>query len=154
MTTCLYDKRTKTVVADTRNTDNGGARWLCDKIEKLPDGSIFLGSGHLYTIGQCRVWAKNGWDERKRPDFTFYLEDTDERDFSCLHISKDGERVILVDAEMCPVEVINDFMAIGSGASYALGAMEAGATPLEAVQIACKHDGNSCLPLTTYTFKE
>lgn len=154
MTTIVYDKRNKIIAADSRNTDNGGARWLVDKIEKLPDGSVFIGSGHLYTIGQCKHWAKQGFAEAKRPDFTFFLEDMEERDFSCLHISKDGETVTLIDAEMCIQPVINNFMAIGSGAAYALGALEAGASAVEAVEIACLHDGYSCLPVTTYKFKE
>lgn len=154
MTTIVYCLHTKTIAADSRNTDGAGAKWLVNKIEFLPDGSVFLGSGHLYTINQCKHWAKHGWKEEKRPDFTFFLEDTDDRDFACLHISKDGSEVVLIDGEMCPQPVINNFMAIGSGAAYALGALEAGASAEEAVKIACNHDGASCLPVRTHTFKE
>lgn len=154
MTTIVYDKRNKVIAADSRNTDNGGARWLVDKIETLPDGSFVLGAGHLYTIAACKHWAKSGFAETKRPDFTFFLEDMEDRDFSVLHITKDGAVVTLIDGEMQPQLVTNDYMAIGSGAAYAIGALEAGASAIEAVEIACKHDGNSCLPVTTYSFKE
>lgn len=154
MTTIVYDKRCKTVAADSKNTDDSGAKWLCNKIEVLADGSVFLGSGHLCTIAQCKNWARHGFDEEYRPDFSFYLEDTAERGFSCLHISKDGKKVILIDGELNPLEVLDPYMGVGSGASYALGAMDAGASVVEAVEIACNRDGNSCLPIQTHTFKE
>ena len=154
MTTIVYDRRTKTVAADTQNTDDAGSKWRVKKIETLPDGSVFLGSGHLYTIAQCKHWAEAGFDEDARPDFTYYLEDTDDRGFSCVCISADGEQVILIDGEMGPIEVIDDFVAIGSGAAYALGAMEAGADVVRAVEIACLRDPSTSAPIHTYTIGE
>lgn len=41
----------------------------------------------------------------------------------------------------------NDFIAIGSGAHFAVGAMAAGKSAIEAVEIACTLDINSCLPV-------
>lgn len=154
MTSIVYDRRNKIIASDSKNTDESGAKWLCNKIEVLADGSVFLGSGHLCTIAQCRHWAKHSWKEEKRPDFSFYLEDVDERGFSCLHISKDGTKIVLIDGELHPIEVLDDYVGIGSGASYAIGAMDAGASAEEAIKIACDRDGNSCLPVQTYTFEE
>ena len=154
MTTIAYDRRTKTVAADTQNTDESGAKWRVKKIETLPDGSVFLGSGHLYTIAQCKHWAELGFDEHERPDFSYYLEDTEDRGFSCLWISADGAKVILIDGEMGPTEVIDDFVAIGSGAAYALGAMEAGADVVRAVEIACERDPSTSAPIHTHTCGE
>jgi ATP-dependent protease HslVU (ClpYQ) peptidase subunit len=39
--------------------------------------------------------------------------------------------------------------AIGSGAAYAIGALEAGATPTEAVEIASRNDVMTGLPTQT-----
>lgn len=124
------------------------------KIELLPDGSIFLGSGHCYTIAQCKEWAIANFAEEARPDFTFFLEDEDERGFSCVWVSNTGTRIVLVDGEMQPTEVIDDFVAIGSGAAYALGAMEAGADVVQAIEIAALRDPNTSAPIHTYTFEE
>jgi 20S proteasome alpha/beta subunit len=41
------------------------------------------------------------------------------------------------------------FQAIGSGAELAIGALEAGATPTQAIEIACKYDAYSSLPVNT-----
>ena len=152
MTTIAYHRATKTIAADTQNTDESGAKWRVKKIETLPDGSVFLGSGHLYTIAQCKHWAELEFDEHERPDFSYYLEDTEDRGFSCIWISADGEKVILIDGEMGPIEVIDDFVAIGSGAAYALGAMEAGADVVRAIEIACERDPSTSAPIHTHTF--
>lgn len=154
MTTIAYHRATKTIAADTQNTDESGSKWRVKKIETLPDGSVFLGSGHLYTIAQCKHWAEANFAEEARPDFSYYLEDTDERGFSCLWISEDGDTVILLDGELGPTEVIDDFVAIGSGAAYALGAMEAGADVVRAVEIACERDPSTSAPIHTHTFED
>ena len=146
MTTCLYDRRTKTVVADTQNTDRSGAIYRTHKIERLKDGRVFLGSGHCNTIGQMRRWAEKNFAETHRPDFGVLLSDLDEYGSSCLIISKDGEEVLLVDDEMEPLEVNDDYIAIGSGASFAIGAMDAGAEAQAAVAIAAQRDPSTSGP--------
>jgi hypothetical protein len=147
MTTCLYDRRTKTIVADTQNTDASGYIYRTNKIERLKNGSYFLGSGHCFTIGQCRIWAENDFAETSRPDFGVFLSDTDEYGFCCLVISPDGKEVTLVDNEMQPSTVKDKYISVGSGASYAIGAMDAGADPIQAVKIACKRDGSTSEPI-------
>lgn len=154
MTTCVYHKKTKTIVSDSRNTDGANARWNMNKIEHLPNGWVFLGSGHCYTIRQCRSWAEKGFGEVDRPDFEYYLEDTDDRDFQCLAISPNGEVVRMIDGEMVWTDVLGDYFAIGSGASYAMGAMKAGVDPVFAVEIACEEDPNTDGPIISYTFEE
>lgn len=154
MTTIAFDRRTKTIAADTQNTDASGQKWRVNKIEKLPDGSFFMGSGHLHTIAQCKHWAEKQWLEKFRPDFSYFLEDEDERGFSCFHVSADGTRVIMVDGELSPTEVMDDFVAVGSGAAYALGALEAGAEIVQAIEIACARDPNSSAPIHTHIIED
>lgn len=46
------------------------------------------------------------------------------------------------------VDLITDgIIAVGSGYQFALGAMEAGKSPTEAVRIACRRDLNCALPV-------
>lgn len=51
------------------------------------------------------------------------------------------------DSSLTPTRVKKKFTAIGSGASCALGAMHAGATPEQAVKIACKVDTSTGGPV-------
>jgi ATP-dependent protease HslVU (ClpYQ) peptidase subunit len=61
-------------------------------------------------------------------------------DFSVLVFSSSTEQLVQVDAMLEPLPVSDPFWAIGSGAKIALGAMEYGASAVEAVDIACKFD--------------
>jgi 20S proteasome alpha/beta subunit len=136
------------IAADSRNTDSAGATFKVRKIEKLRDGRWFLGSGHLYTIGLVRQWAETGFSEKKRPEFgVLFCDNADSFTFSCLVISADGKTAVLVDDEMHPQPVTDDLLAIGSGAAYAIGAMEAGLPPDAAVEVAIRHDGNTGGPV-------
>lgn len=136
------------IAADSRNTDSAGATFKVRKIEKLRDGRWFLGSGHLYTIGLVRQWAEAGFAEKKRPEFgVLFCDNADSFTFSCLVISADGKSVFLIDDEMQPQPVTDDLLAIGSGAAYAIGAMEAGLPPDAAIEVAIRHDGNTGGPV-------
>jgi ATP-dependent protease HslVU (ClpYQ) peptidase subunit len=148
MTTIAFSRRDGMIAADSRNTDSSGATFKVRKIERLENGRYFLGSGHLLTIGLAREWAESDFDEECRPEFgVLFCEQAEDFRFSCLVISEDGKIAILLDDEMHPQAVQDDLLAIGSGAAYAIGAMEAGLTPEDAVGIACKHDGNSAGPV-------
>lgn len=148
MTTIVFSRPHGVIAADSRNTDSSGAVFKVEKIEALPDGRWFLGSGHLYTIGLVRRWAEAGFSEDARPDFeVLFGECANDFRFSCLVIEADGSSATLVDDEMEPQVVLDDFLAVGTGAAYALGALAAGASPLEAVMIAIDYDGNSGGPV-------
>jgi hypothetical protein len=62
----------------------------------------------------------------------------DEKDWEAIVATKGGAEVW--DAALRPVPVTDKFYAIGSGATLAIGAMEAGATAREAAAIACRRD--------------
>jgi ATP-dependent protease HslVU (ClpYQ) peptidase subunit len=150
MTTIAYDRRTKTLAADSQNTDSSGATFKVNKIEHIGNGYMFAGTGHLYTIAQCKLWAQQMFDEHQRPDFEFFLEDPDERSFSCMMIDPTGTRVWVIDDELMPFEPLDDIICLGAGAAYAKGAMYAGASAKQAVEIACQLDTNSFEPVDVY----
>lgn len=151
MTTLLYDRTTKTIAVDSKNTDSGGQGFLCNKIERLRDGRFFLGSGHLLTIGKARRWAEAYFEEDERPEFgELFTDESGEFGFSCIIISPDGEKVIIVDDEMEPWEALDEIVATGSGGQAARAARLAGATPERAVEIAVICDSNSGGPVVVH----
>lgn len=154
MTTIVYDRRTKTMAADSQNTDACGVTYKVSKIEHIGGGFMFGGSGHLRTITMARDWAKTGWEGSKEPDWSYYLEDPDDRSFTCILIDPTGTRVWIIDDELTPFEPLDDFFAVGAGAQYALGALHAGADAVRAVEIACKLDTNSFEPVDSYQWPE
>lgn len=126
---------------------------MCNKIEHLANGLIFLGAGHCYPMSKVKYWASKNFAEAHRPSFDeLFAEDKDEYSMSCLIISADGERVILMDDEITPTEVLDEIVAVGSGGPYARAALRAGASMEEAINIAIEYDGNSGGPVRTYTF--
>ena len=74
-------------------------------------------------------------------DFRKYLEETDHSNNSEKSTEQwfifviENKLFYVLDTSICE---INDYVAIGSGGELATGAMAMGATPYEAVEIACK----------------
>lgn len=145
MTTCLFDRRTMEVGADTQNTTPGGAIVRCHKIEKLKNGWWFLGSGHNYGIGLARTWAETSWDVKKTPDWTWIMED-DDYGMECLVIDVINNKVWLLDSELVPILLSDPVCGVGSGAGFALGAMDAGADMQTALTIAADRDPSTSAP--------
>lgn len=146
MTTCIFDRRTKTIGADTQNTTPDGSIVRTRKVEKLTNGWYFLGSGHCYTIGLVRAWACTGFRAIDTPDWSTFLEDTDEYGFCCIAIDPKTWTVYMVDNEMVPNTLLDEYVGCGSGAAYALGAMDHGATVAEALEIAAQRDPSTSAP--------
>ena len=146
MTTCLFDRRTKTIGADTQNTTPDGSIVRVQKLERLTNGWYFLGSGHCYTIGLARGWAAKGFDSKHTPDWTTFLEDTDEYGFCCIAIDPKEWVVYMLDNEMVPNILMDDYVGCGSGSAYAIGAMDHGATVAEALAIAAARDPSTSAP--------
>lgn len=59
----------------------------------------------------------------------------------------DGQKLWVVCNDGRPVEVEDPYYAIGSGAPFALAAMDCGKSAKEAVRIACKRDIYSSAPI-------
>ncbi len=146
MTTGVYDRITRTIGADTQNTTPSGGIVRTAKIELLDNGYWFVGSGHCYTIAQCRGWAAENFAMDATPDWGLLLDDPDEYGFACIVIDPKTNRVWLVDDEMVPNLVMDRFVGVGSGADCALGALDAGASILQALEIAAARDPNSSGP--------
>lgn len=133
----------KGMAADTRVTwtDSGNNRLntaASIKIERIND-EIIGTSGDFQAGVRFLEWYKAGSKGRK-PKLA--------KDFRAIRLNKTG--IYIIDGDDTTwVKVDADLYAIGSGAHYAIGAMEMGATPEKSVSIAAKHDGYTGGPITT-----
>lgn len=134
MTTICY--RNDILAADTR-AYSGGKAPIGSKTKIFHDPELKLASGCSTTavgFGE-RFWM---WLTGEIGDQDF-KESQPEEGFTAITI-QDGE-VFIYDNSPFPTGPLKaDYFAIGSGREYALGAMEMGASAIEAVRVACKHD--------------
>lgn len=121
------------MAADSQVT-RGTISAACQKIWKV-NGDI-LGTCGTYEIGLQFV----KWYEAKgaAPE----LWDSSAEDFTALVLTAKGG-IFEYGPKLMPIEVMEKFHAVGSGCEIAIGAMEAGADPIQAVKIACKRDSGS-----------
>lgn len=151
MTTIAIDLKAMKIATDTQNTDSAGTAYRCRKVERLKNGSIFVGSGHLLSIGKAKRWAEKGFAEKDRPEWgELFGKYSDNFLFSCVVIAPDGA-VTLIDDEMEPQPVFDKHLALGTGGAFAVAAMDAGASVEDAVKIACKRDIYSSEPIEVFS---
>lgn len=142
MTTIAY--KAGVIAADSRCTEgNHIIPGKMRKLHELPDGSIYTFTGSV-AHGMAMLDALlNG---TKQP--TWELGDT-----LAVRVMPTG-RVLIYEGEGVWFEQTSKIAAWGSGAEFAYGAMEAGATAAEAVRIAIKHDSASGGPVRTIQVKK
>lgn len=144
MTTCAY--RDGVLAYDTQVT-MGSSIHRTVKAWELSDGSLFTGCGSLWMIKRMKLWCEAGRPKEWIPDF----EDAADDDiFSCLHVCDDG--VWMIDHRLEPFLFEDEFLAIGSGEQYATGAMDRGATAVEAVETSARHDTYTSAPIKHLIF--
>jgi ATP-dependent protease HslVU (ClpYQ) peptidase subunit len=76
----------------------------------------------------------------------------EEFDTSLIIVTKE-KRIFMLDQKLVPCEILESSYAIGSGASWALAAMDHGKNPKEAIEYACTRDAGSKAPIHTLTFR-
>ena len=62
-----------------------------------------------------------------------------------LSLKHDG--LWIYESSIIPARIKNDFWSIGTGANFAIAAMHFGASPKEAVEVACLYDSSSHGPI-------
>lgn len=128
MTVIAWDGHT--LAADKCSVDNGTKR-TTTKIYRAPDGSLYGAAGDSAIGERLFVWYLNGCDPDNYPD----------KDSMCsfLVITKTG-RMAIYDGGPYPDYYEDDFIAVGSGRAFAIGAMSMGADARRAVEIASEWD--------------
>ncbi len=152
MTTIVVDKRVKKIYADTQNTATDGSIYRANKIDILPSGRIFLGSGHCHSIKNIERWVYQDCLEEFRPDFSYWMNDSETYGSTCLVIDPERNKMWLIDDEFECLAIEDEYYAIGSGGIIALGAMDAGAEGERAIEIASGRDGNTSAPINIYDY--
>lgn len=91
--------------------------------------------GREDEIAEFEAWWEADRSDELRPELT------EEGNFAALILQRDG-RILKVYERLTIVAVPDDvpFMALGSGDQLAAGAMAFGASPREAIEIACRYD--------------
>lgn len=107
------------------------------KVFRLKDGSLLGVSSSIVGAAVRLVpWVEEGCDHDNWP----VVKDADkELKFEMMQVFRSGEVRYWNDA-YTPTTIDVPFHAVGSGASYALGAMAAGCEATGAVRIACDFD--------------
>lgn len=143
MTTIAYDAKAGVVAADSQETSGGGEKYNCQKLFEIGE-HVIATAGGTYAGMAFVNWFKEWTDQD--PDWSDWNERPDfvnldyEEDFECLVIQPD-RKCYTVNRLFVPVyQSGNRFITLGSGGSAARGAMLAGATPREAIDIAKKID--------------
>lgn len=157
------DSRGSVIVADSVTTSDNRP-YSSQYMPKIVRRDSYLiaasGSAHPCDLVQY-LWLPPFWDGVSDiPSFTRtmvvphlkqFLQASDWQPDS----DKEDVLVLLVAIAGYLVEITEDFSvlhrsdglyAIGSGSAYAIGALEAGATPEEAIQIAARNDAMTGLP--------
>lgn len=133
--------RDNMMVADSR-AYSGSHRPIGNKLKlaALDDGSVVgVVSGTVGLTEAIIKWIKS-------PDTEDFPSDG-ETSFDALVVNPQGEATFYSDTPYPSGPLKADYFAIGTGASYALGAMAHGATAAQACAIAARHDPLSGFPL-------
>lgn len=134
MTTIAYRDG---IVAVDRASFGGGVR-MADviKVRRIRD-KIVVGAGDLGSLQAFTRWVERGMPGDDQPK----LGD----DFEGL--LWDGSAWRWYDDHLAPCIWADEFWTLGTGHAVALGALYQGATAVEAIEIACKLDPYSDLPI-------
>jgi hypothetical protein len=108
---------------------SGGPMYKTTKIQKI-NGSLYGGAGTLEQILKMFLWFSN---PDMKPEWKF------EPEFSILQVSVAGG-IFYWGSEMIAVPISLPFYSVGSGSEFAIGALECGAPPDQAIKIAAKYD--------------
>lgn len=146
MTTVVYDPISKIMASDSQAT-------LGDMIVNTKTDKIFNIRGTLVGAAGCYVqllafvdWLDEHLETEHLKGLTSRAEISPPHeliadDFTAIVVWADSGDVSIFEGSRAAFKVTNDHpIAIGSGAHYALAALDAGADPVEAVKIAIKRD--------------
>lgn len=132
MTTIVW--RDGLVAADSRII-RGGDRISPEtvmKVWRLEHGGLGAAAGAVWIVSEFRDWLNRGqkaWERPKVPDDTVVME-----------FKTDGHIVEYATDGVTETNPARGYFAWGSGADYAYGAMEMGASARRAVEIAMLFD--------------
>lgn len=138
MTTVVADTRKGIIVGDNQCTVNASdIISTCRKVYKIKKGP---NKGHVLGFAghECSGLVFLEWYTSGKPPEKIDIDWEDEK-CDVLIITPKGE-MFMADQWCILYPMEEPYMAIGSGAQVAMGALDAGATAEEAIDIACERD--------------
>lgn len=139
MTTVVATK--KGIFADTRCTY--AVPFQISKITQI-GASVFGGAGDMDDLVRFFEWRRVSGRTKDAPAF--------EEGLDVLEVCAEG--IFIWGTKRVRVLVNEAVYAVGSGAQYAMGAITAGATPEEAIEIAARFDEHTALPIEFASYKK
>ena len=144
------------LASDTKAVDTTGQVFKTHKLFPLSNGSVIGGAGDADIRDVLSLLQKASIT--KLPTRAKLVATKTE--FSGIWVFPTGEVFTVEIKERSPdwmaevFQVQESVAAVGSGAAYAMGAMMAGKSAIEAVKIACKLDNNCGLPVEHITLEK
>lgn len=149
MTTIAADLDTGMMVSDSKVTlEHKGIDYPAVKIIKK-GGALIGAAGHAGDCTRFMKWAAGKFQD-KEPK---WAEKEGEEDSVIGIVLKDDGIYIWSQGDPEPEKVEASMYAVGSGGKPARAAMLMGAGPVQAVEIACKVDPYSALPVQILELK-
>lgn len=141
MTIVVANRATGEMASDLQAT-HGDLKYTAKKI--YPIGRSLIGAaGTVTAICKFVRWMESGGKSKTRPEF-------DKKD-SLMGMVLNPAGIFMYDTALEPDEIEDDFVAIGTGAAAALGALYAGADVKRAVEIASRLDPSCGRGIEIYT---
>lgn len=149
MTTIAWDG--KTLAADSCSWSGGARRKVCKVFKvRAPDGQRFLvafaGSGSFAIA--VLAWMRG---QAERPDPALFVP-PEQRDHQCALVIDERRRVWQLGNELVYTQMRERIYAFGGGQDFAWGALEAGASAVQAVRIAIKRSDFAGLGVDSVRF--
>ena len=152
MTVIAYSAKHKVLAADSRCSDDRSMHLTnCKKIFRLSNGALLGTAGDSDDRDVRNLLAKSS--PKKLPTRAQLAEL--KMTFDGLLVFPKGQ-VFVVSIEFEANEkgwsgaidsITDNYVAVGHGAQFAYGALEAGKSPVDAVRIACRRDTTCALPV-------
>lgn len=154
MTVICYSQKSKIIAADSRSTDAHAMHFTnCKKIFRLANRAVLGTAGDSDDRDVRAILAKASPKRMPTREQLAALK----MNFSGILVFPKGQvftvEIDFVEHEsegewMAGIDLVTDeFVAVGHGAQFAYGAMEVGATPVEAVRATCRRDTTCALPV-------
>ena len=120
------------ILAADRSITSGDVKVEFRKLWEIDDGAI-AGCGDMVSVETMRKWWMSGGDINEWPECQ-----NDAAKWATLVVVKHNDGIFYYEDKPISLPVYG-FMAWGSGADIAIGALAAGANSIEAVMITCNH---------------
>lgn len=139
----------KTLAADRQMT-NQGLKRTCSKMRLLKDGTILAWVG-VQDVGLALA---NWYEAGRLPEQWPSEAQKDKDDWTSLIVVRPDRSLLVYERYGEPIEILDAFMAWGSGRDFAIAAMVMSADARRAVEITCQFSADCGMGVEAYDLAE